>query len=93
MRLAKQTSGFVFKRQHSTRLWQTGYYEHVLRAAERTEEIVEYIVANPVRGKLAENPADYPYWGSSVYTRDEILRFVGDGFHRRAGEHGRARPI
>ena len=32
---------------------------------------------------LVERPEDYPYWGSSVYSREEILRFIGYASHRR----------
>ena len=82
MKLAKQHSGYEFKKKYQAQLWQAGYYEHVLRDAERTEEVIEYIVSNPVRGKLVESPVDYPYWGSTVYTREEILDFIGWASHR-----------
>jgi putative transposase len=82
MKLAKQHSGFEFKKKYGKQLWQKGYYEHVLRDAEKSEEVIEYIVSNPVRGKLVENPDDYPYWGSTVYTRREILEFIGWASHR-----------
>jgi putative transposase len=82
VKLAKQCSGYEFKKYCGKRLWQKGYYEHVLRDAEKTEEVIEYIVSNPVRGKLVENPGDYPYWGSTVYTREEILDFIGWASHR-----------
>jgi hypothetical protein len=49
----------------------------VVRDSERTEGIIEYIVNNPLRKNLVENPRDYPYWGSSVYDREAILRFIG----------------
>jgi REP element-mobilizing transposase RayT len=82
IKLAKQHSGYEFKKKYRKHLWQDGYYEHVLRDAEKTEEVIEYIVSNPVRSKLAENPQDYPYWGSTVHTRKEILEFIGWASHR-----------
>jgi putative transposase len=82
MKLAKQHSCYQFKKEYRKHLWQDGYYEHVLRDAEKSEEVIEYIVSNPVRGKLVENPADYPYWGSTVYTREEVLDFIGWASHR-----------
>ena len=76
-KLAKQRSGYWFKQTHGTRLWQKGYFEHVLRDEERTEDVIYYIIANPLRKGLVENVMDYPYWGSSVYTREELLYSIG----------------
>jgi len=80
--LAKQHSGYAFKQKYKKRLWQEGYYEHVLRDAERTEEVIEYTVSNPVRSKLVRSPDEYPHWGSTIYTRKEILEFIGYASHR-----------
>jgi len=60
-------------------LWQYGYYERVLRDDESTPGVIEYIVNNPVRAKLAQNPADYSYWGSSAYGREDLLAFIERG--------------
>lgn len=78
VKLAKQRTGFAFKQRYGALLWQPGYYEHVLRDEETTPAIVAYIVNNPVRKHLVENPADYPYWGSPAYSRAEVLRFIGE---------------
>jgi REP-associated tyrosine transposase len=78
MKLAKQRSGWAFRRHWTGRLWQEGYFERVLRNDESTPEVIRYIVNNPVRAGLVVKPADYPHWGSSVYTRDEILDFIAD---------------
>ena len=88
VKLAKQHSGYEFRKHYRERLWEPGYYEHVLRDAEKPEEVIEYIVSNPVRCKLVENPADYPYWGSTVYTRQEILDFIGWASHRDRAARG-----
>lgn len=77
IKLAKQHSGFAFKQRYRAQLWQAGYYEHVLRGDESTPAIVAYIVNNPLRRGLVEHPAEYPFWGSSVYSREEILEFIG----------------
>jgi putative transposase len=76
-KLAKQSTGFWFKQGCGKRLWQKGYYEHVLRDEERTEDVILYIIANPVRKHLVEQPLDYPYWGSSIYSREDLLRSIG----------------
>ena len=77
VKLAKQKSGFEFKQRTGQRLWQDGYYEHVLRDEERTEDVVFYIIANPVRKGLVTDVMDYPYWGSSLYGREELLHSIG----------------
>jgi REP-associated tyrosine transposase len=73
VKLAKQRAGFEFKQHHRQKLWQRGYYEHVLRSDERTEDVVRYIIENPLRKGLVENILDYPYWGSSLCDRAELL--------------------
>ena len=77
VKLAKQGSGYEFKRRTGTRLWQDGYYDHLLRDEERTEDVVFYIIANPVRKGLVKDVMDYPFWGSSLYSREELLASIG----------------
>ena len=78
MKLAKQLSGWRYKRAHGDRLWQEGYVDRVLRDDEVTWDVVRYVVNNPLRAGLAATPAEYPHWGSDVYTREEILDFLID---------------
>jgi REP element-mobilizing transposase RayT len=77
MKLAKQRAGYLFKQKYGRTLWQKGYYEHILRDEERTEDVVFYIIANPVRKHLVERPLDYPYWGSSQHARADLLHSIG----------------
>jgi len=37
---------------------------------------MRYIIENPVRARLVARPSDYPFWGSSTHSRDEVLEFV-----------------
>ena len=80
--IAKQKSGFDFAARDGHRLWQKGYYERVLRDEEPTANIIRYIVANPVRSRLVIEPAEYPFWGSGVQTRDELTEFIARDRHR-----------
>jgi REP element-mobilizing transposase RayT len=43
------------------KLWQRGFYDHVVRREESTSRTAEYILANPVRAGLAENALAYPF--------------------------------
>jgi REP-associated tyrosine transposase len=77
VKLAKQRTGHAFKQEYRKRLWQAGYYEHVLRNEECTEDVVLYIIENPVRKGIVQNVMDYPHWGSGIYSREELLYSIG----------------
>lgn len=77
VRLAKQRSGYLFVRATGEPLWQTSYFDRALRRDEVLADVVRYVIGNPVRAGLVARPADYPHWDSGVWTRDQILDFVG----------------
>jgi REP element-mobilizing transposase RayT len=77
VRIAKQRAGFQFVRVTGERLWQESYFDRTLRKEESLPEVVRYVVNNPVRAGLVESPADYEHWGSSVWSREELLEYVG----------------
>ena len=70
---AKQYSGFYFKRAIGRRLWQRYGYERVLRDEEERVASIRYVIENPIRANLTKSPLDYPYWGSSISSREELL--------------------
>jgi hypothetical protein len=55
-----------------------GYYETVIRDGAQLLETIRYIVENPVRAGLARSPQEYPLWGSSTMSREEILRWLAE---------------
>lgn len=63
----KQATGFAFSRRAGARLWQKSYFDRILRSDDHTNDVADYILANPVRAGLVERPQDYPYSGSLVY--------------------------
>jgi len=72
----KQRTGYWFTHEEAhagNKLWQPGYYEHVLRKEEDTNEIMRYILNNPVRKGMVEYYLDYPYSGSPTIDIKEIL--------------------
>jgi putative transposase len=73
---AKQFSGFYFKKQTKNRLWQRYGFEHVLRDDEDAPSVVRYLLENPVRAGLVTTPTEYPFWGSSVHSRRELLEYL-----------------
>ena len=76
MARAKQKSGFDFAAGHGHRLWQEGYYDRVLRDDEPIPDVIRYIIANPARAGLVVDPGEYPFWGSGVYSREELVEFI-----------------
>ena len=47
------------------RVWGPGYYERRLRGEHDLQNVAAYIIANPVRARLAEHIGDYPFWDSA----------------------------
>ncbi len=46
------------------KVWQRGFYDHILRSEENLTEIAEYIVANPLRAGLVERQGRYEFCGT-----------------------------
>jgi putative transposase len=44
-------------------IWQSRYYDRILRKSEDARQIAEYIMANPVRKGLVEAPEEYRWSG------------------------------
>jgi putative transposase len=76
VRLAKQRTGCLFARAHRERLWQESFLDRTLRREDALADVIRYVINNPVRAGLVETPADYPYWGSQAYSREQILEFI-----------------
>lgn len=60
----KQYAGFYYKRKFKNTLWQTNFYEHVLRTEEDTMNVADYIFENPIRKGIINNYKNYEYLGS-----------------------------
>lgn len=69
----KQRTGFAWHKRSGGRLWQKGYYEHVLRADEAHVSVARYIFENPVRAGLVTDPRHYAWLGSDQFPIEEIL--------------------
>jgi REP element-mobilizing transposase RayT len=65
-KLVRQRTAIAYTQMSGQRLWQSGFYERVLRDEEATPDIVRYIVGNPVRAGLTGSVADYPFSGSDA---------------------------
>jgi REP element-mobilizing transposase RayT len=63
----KLRTGFAWKQREGQRLWQSGFYDYVLRDEDSVASIVKYIIGNPVRARLVGDASQYPYSGSPHY--------------------------
>jgi putative transposase len=72
VRRFKQVSGFKHRQRTGLVLWQTSFYDRVLRGDEETTSVGRYIWENPVRAGLTEGVRDYPFSGSAMFTREEM---------------------
>lgn len=75
----KQRTGFLYRRMTGRSLWQSGYYDCVLRSEETAATVCRYILENPVRAGLASAVGDYPFAGSDVFTVEEIAMAAMSG--------------
>jgi putative transposase len=62
----KQETSFDYKRRVGRVLWQRSYYDHVLRGPDELRPAVEYILGNPVKAGLVEDPSGFPFMGGEL---------------------------
>ncbi len=70
----KQETAIEFSRKTQRPLWQTKYYDHVLRGSDSVERVAWYIWLNPLRKALCARPADYPFSGAMTPTMETSFR-------------------
>jgi REP-associated tyrosine transposase len=62
VKIGKQRVVYSLREEHGVRsVWQEGYHDWVLRSDESTEDVIRYVLDNPVRARLVEKPEDYPF--------------------------------
>ncbi|MGH9557261.1 MAG: REP-associated tyrosine transposase [Terriglobales bacterium] len=42
-------------------VWQSEFFDHIIRASESLDEKIQYVRSNPVRAGLVERPKDYQW--------------------------------
>jgi putative transposase len=62
----KQRSAIAHKNRAKGPLWQTKFYDHILREPAQLESVACYILVNPVRKGLCEDATSYPLSGSQT---------------------------
>jgi putative transposase len=76
IRLAKQYSGFYFKQAFKQRLWQRYGHDRFVRNDGDIKAIAQYIIENPVQAGLVARVEDYPFIGSQIYTREQLIEWA-----------------
>lgn len=61
-----------WKQNGRGRIWQRGFYDHILRCEEDVREVFRYILENPVRKGLVKNLTDFPFSGSCVFEKQAL---------------------
>jgi len=72
IRVFKQMTSYYYKNDSGV-VWQRSYYDRILRRDEDSITVARYILNNPIRRGLVETVTDYPYSGSFVAPREDIL--------------------
>jgi predicted NAD/FAD-dependent oxidoreductase len=54
------------KTHQGTQLWQPSFYDHGVRSTEKIDDLVIYILNNPVRKGIVDNWEDYTWIGGSL---------------------------
>ena len=68
MRNWRKRSSLATRSLGIERLWQKGFFERVLRGEEGTDQVITYMLNNPVRAGLVASVMDYPYlWAVSTH--------------------------
>jgi putative transposase len=73
VRHAKQRSGYHARRLLLRELWQSSFYDRVLRDAESSMEVIRYVLGNPIRAGLVRCIEDYPFVGSGIWSRADLI--------------------
>jgi len=76
--LAKQLTGYRYRQATGDQLWQRSSWDRVLRADDDTTTVIRYLLLNPVRAGLVDQPLDYPGSGSLVFDRDALVDVFRD---------------
>ena len=67
VRRTKSSTSKYFRKYHSGKLWQDGFYDRALREEEDIIKTARYIIANPIRAKLVHKVGMYSHWDAIFF--------------------------
>ena len=70
----KHRTAFEFQSARGKRLWQSHFYDHILRKRDSQDAIAWYVWMNPVRKRITGDPWEYPFSGSFTMDWKNKLR-------------------
>ena len=70
----KETTGHWFGDHCPDVCWQKDYHDHIIRISDDWRNHVVYILNNPARAGLVDDPLKYPFLGSIGVSVDDVLR-------------------
>jgi REP element-mobilizing transposase RayT len=60
------------KRSGQSRLWQPSFHDHGIRRTEKIDQMVEYVLSNPVRAGLVDDWSKYRWIGGSLIESTDV---------------------
>jgi putative transposase len=51
----------TLRKARGTQIWQQGFFDVAIRTQDAVKKAARYVVFNPVKAGLTENPEDYPF--------------------------------
>jgi putative transposase len=73
MRSWTTQTGYAWLRNHRDHLWEGGYFDRILRSDVSIYFAAQYVVMNPVRAGIVDDPTKYEFSGSTVCTIAELM--------------------
>jgi REP element-mobilizing transposase RayT len=64
VRLLKGRTSSTLRKLGHQQVWQTSFYDHIVRRHEDISAVIRYILDNPVRMGIVKEWTDYPWSGS-----------------------------
>src|SRR5688572_13897972 len=88
MATAKQRAAHAARPWIRGRLWQSGYFDRILREEDSAQEIARYILQNPIRAGLVTSARDYPFLGSEILSKDQLIESTSGRPYNAAARKG-----
>jgi putative transposase len=67
-------TGYLWRQRHHTKLWQGGYFEHILRSDVSIYLAAQYVAMNPVRAGFVDDPTKYEFTGSTECSIADLMK-------------------
>jgi hypothetical protein len=74
--ISKQFAAIAYRRSTGRKLWQEGWFDRVVRESDDVAAVIRYLIENPIRGLLVDDIGHYPFWGSSICSREDLLAIL-----------------